>query len=144
MVQFLKHPFIRKHFAQGIKFAITGGLGAVIDFGTLTTLVEIFGMNPRIAYIPSTFLAAIFVFMMNRHFTFRSHAVSMRKQAAKFALVYGAAVCFNLGLSYLFLWVGVHYLLSKVLAIGVVALWNYSLSHFFVFSKKQEEEVVVF
>lgn len=117
----------------------------MIDLGTVTVLVERFGVDPRIAYIPSTGLAVVFVFLANKFFTFRNHEKSYGSQLLKFAFVYGIAIISNLTVSYGLYWLGVHYLLSKVIAIGFGAIWNYAMSHAFVFKKTPvKQEVVVF
>jgi len=144
MKRLLDHPFARTHAPQFLKFALCGGLGAFIDLGTLTLQVEYFGVEPHLAFIVSTLCAVSFVFMANKHFTFRNHEVNYAHQAFKFALVYGAAVLFNISISSGLLWLGVHYLLSKMLAIGTVAVWNYALSHGFVFRRKVEVDAAVF
>ena len=143
MKRILYHPVVRKHVSQGLKFAICGGLGASVDLGSLTVLVEVLEMNPHAGYVISTLLAVTIVFLGNKFFTFRNHEKRYLNQAMKFALVYGCAVIFNVGLSSLFFLGGMHYILAKILAIGIVALWNYCLSHGFIFKKSEEIDVDV-
>jgi len=140
----LHHPTVRRHLSQGLKFVVCGAIGASIDLGTLTMLIEVGGMNPHMGFVISTLLAVIFVFLANKHFTFRNHEKKYAHQVLKFALVYGCAVVFNIGISSVFFWAGLHYSLSKALAIGLVAVWNYSLSHGFVFRKKDTVDAAVF
>jgi putative flippase GtrA len=141
--RFCSHPHVRKHVSQGLKFAICGGIGASIDLGSLTLFVEYGGIDPGIAFIPSVLLAVIFVFLANKHFTFRNHEKNYGRQAFKFALVYGTAIVFNLSVSWALLWLGLHYLIAKTAAIGIGAVWNYSLSHGFVFKKHERVEAAV-
>lgn len=143
MRRILHHPTVRKHVSQGLKFAICGGLGASIDLASLTVLVEAFGMSPHAGYIISTLLAVSVVFVGNKFFTFRNHEKKYLSQLLKFALVYGCAVIFNVGLSSLFFASGMHYILAKVVAIGIVAVWNYCLSHGFIFKKSEEVDVAI-
>lgn len=147
---------IHLHLRQVLKFAMTGGSAAVIDFGILNTLVKAASWDPRIAVIPSTLTAATYVFLMNRSFTFRSRNTGKAKEAVKFAIVYGLAILFNYLLFRIFLDILepyedvlpllASYNYAKVFAIGIVAVWNYTLSHFFVFKQQElpKEEVVVF
>jgi putative flippase GtrA len=143
MIWILKHPFVRKHVSQGFRFAVCGVIGMSIDLGTAAFLVEVFEWDPRLAYIPSTALAVVFVFLANKHFTFRNEARHYGSQFVKFAIVYGSAIAFNLGISYSLLWLGIHYLFSKIAAIGIVAVWNYTLSHSFVFRKREDVDVAI-
>lgn len=143
MRRILHHPVVRKHVSQGLKFGICGGIGASIDLGWLTILVEIFGVDPHVGYVFSTFLAVSVVFLGNKFFTFRNHEKKYLHQAMKFALVYGCSVIFNISLSSLFFLGGMHYVLAKIFAIGIIALWNYFLSHGFIFKKDEEIDVAI-
>lgn len=134
---------MRKHVSQGLKFAICGGLGAGIDLGSLTVFVEILDLSPHVGYVFSTLIAVSIVFVGNKFFTFRNHEKKYVSQILKFALVYGCAVAFNIGLSSLFFVSGIHYVVSKIFAIGIVAVWNYSLSHGFIFKKSEEVDVAI-
>lgn len=134
---------MRKHVSQGLKFAICGGIGASIDLVSLTILVEFFEFSPHWGYVISTLLAVSIVFVGNKFFTFRNHEKRYVSQILKFALVYGCAVIFNVGLSSLFFISGIHYVVSKIFAIGIVAVWNYSLSHGFIFKKSEEVDVAI-
>lgn len=143
MLHFLHHPLIRTHVSQMWRFVVCGGVGASIDLGTATALVELFDVPAHIAYIPSTFLAVAFVFTANKFFTFRNRERDVGWQVLKFAFVYGTAIASNLAISWTLLWLGLHYLLAKSIAIGIGALWNYSMSHGFVFRKREEIDVAI-
>jgi putative flippase GtrA len=136
-----RHPLVRRHLPQLLKFAVAGGLGATIDLGTLTLLVERFGFPEQYAIVPSTLSAVAVVFTINKFFTFKNRQRNVGGQLLKFALVYGVAILSNIAISAGLIAVGVHYLLSKVVAIGVGALWNYAMSHGYVFKVKRGEEV---
>ncbi len=134
---------LQTHAPQLVKFAVCGGLGSVIDLGSLTLFVEYFAMESRVAVIPSTLLAVTFVFLTNKYFTFKNKEKNYASQVVKFALVYGVAVLSNVAISAGLITIGVHYLLSKVIAIAIGAVWNYSLSHGFVFRKGETIDAVV-
>lgn len=131
----LSHPSVRLHLCQFCKFAVCGLIGASLDLGSLTFLVEVLDMDPRVGFIFSTLLAVIFVFIANKRFTFENRELRYGQQVLKFALVYGVAIMLNLTISYTLLWFGMYYLLAKICAIGFGAFWNYTLSHSFVFRK---------
>jgi putative flippase GtrA len=144
MKKIFQHPNVQRHLSQLVKFALCGGIGATIDLSTLTFFVEVLGVNPHLGFAISTLLAVIFVFLANKHFTFKNHEKKYVSQACKFAIVYGIAIALNISLSSFLYWVGLHYLLSKVVAIGTIAIWNYALSHGFVFKKKENIDSAVF
>lgn len=148
------HRLVRKHFSQLWRFAVCGGIGASIDIGSLTLFVEYFHIPSRIAFLPSSLLAVTFVFLANKYFTFANHEKQYANQLLKFALVYGLAFALNLTITYGLFWVGMRMflgplreihiaILSKVLAIGFGAIWNYVLSHGFVFKKSEPIDIVV-
>lgn len=137
MVLLLEHPRLRRHVQQGWKFALTGGMAACVDLGSLTVLVEYFHLSPYIAPVFATVLAVMVVFFGNKFFTFRERSTAYGSQMLKFALVYGTAISFNLGVTLLLIHAGVHYLVARSIAIGIGMVWNYSMSHRFVFRTSQ-------
>ncbi|OGJ60044.1 hypothetical protein A2881_03455 [Candidatus Peribacteria bacterium RIFCSPHIGHO2_01_FULL_55_13] len=115
-----------------MRFILCGGTGAIIDLSTLTFLVRS-GFNEHAASAVSSLLSVLFIFLANKYFTFRNKERKHAVQALKFALVYGLAYVFNVSVTSFLLVHGVHYFMAKVFAIGTVVLWNYSLSHAFIF-----------
>ena len=115
-----------------MRFILCGGTGAIIDLSTLTFLVRS-GFNEHAASAVSSLLSVLFIFLANKYFTFRNKERRHAVQALKFALVYGLAYVFNVSVTSFLLVHGVHYFMAKVFAIGTVVLWNYSLSHAFIF-----------
>lgn len=133
--------FVKRHASQGLRFVIVGSLGAIVDLGSLHLLVTSGGLSPYIAQFGSTAMSVSVVFTLNKFFTFKSRAGRTAGQAARFAFVYGIAIVSNLLLTSLFLYLGFHHLIAKCFAIGMGILWNYSMSHAFVF-KKQDKEIL--
>jgi putative flippase GtrA len=144
MPSFLNHQRLRTHFSQGWRFVIVGGTGAMIDLGSQRLLVE-YGMSSYAATIISTLLSVCVVFLLNKFFTFKSKG-KVEQEGRRFAFVYGVSITTNILITSLLISFGVHYTLAKIIAIGCGVVWNYLMSHKFVFRKKapQIEEVVVF
>lgn len=124
-----RYPLLKKI----VKFAITGGIAAVIDLGGLQIMVRYMGVSEEIAVVLSSLISVIFVFVFNKFFTFRDTSSKYARQITKFVLVYGFAIVLNGIVSNFFLWIGFHYLIAKVFAIGIGAVINFVLSHLFVF-----------
>jgi|CXWL01.1.fsa_nt_gi putative flippase GtrA len=154
MMHFLRKPSMRSHLQRLWKFAIAGGLGAVVDFSLLNAIVWALRSDPRIANIFSTLIASCVVFLINKHFAFRDRRGKATGQAARFTIAYALAYILNVVFTALFITVGIRLLptvplplvsnVSKALAIGSVMFWNYFLLHSFVFKgeKVTGEEVV--
>jgi putative flippase GtrA len=132
-----------------MKFITCGLIGAVIEFSILKILVGYYEVTPFIAYIPSALVPAVFVFFFNKFITFRSTGRTA-SQTKRFLMVYVVAFCANYFLSSTFYSIGntifaghvyvgitltsarIAYL-AKAVAIGITAVFNYALSHFFIF-----------
>jgi putative flippase GtrA len=143
MSSLLHHRSVRTHASQLWKFIICGGLGFILDLSSLHFFVEWFDVDPRVAVILSSFVGAAFVFVANKFFTFRNREKSYGSQVTKFLLVYGVSIVGNAAISNILLLIGVHYLLAKIIAVGIGAMWNYALSHGFVFKKHEHVDVGV-
>jgi dolichol-phosphate mannosyltransferase len=122
------------HAVQASKFIVCGASGAAIDLGSLYLFVEKVGMNPNIAFVPSTMIAATFVFLFNKYITFGRHEHSFMRQLWRFLAVYTAALLLNVSLAIALHWMGLYYIGAKAIAIGIVAVMNYVLSHSFIFA----------
>ncbi len=133
---------VRSHSAQFGRFLLCGGTGFVVDLSSLIVMVERLSIDPRIAVLLSSCAGALFVFIANKFFTFRNRDPAAR-QFARFALVYGMSIVMNALISNALLWLGIVYILAKMIAIGIGILWNYSWSHLFIFRKVSNEEVVI-
>ncbi len=147
-------PAVRRHLSQLWKFGVCGGIGTTLDLIVVTILIRTYSISPYVAYVPSTIVGASFVFVVNKFFTFKSRSTRIGKQIAKFALVYGAAFGLNLLCSWTLLWFFSNYLFPKdklyfaamvarVIAIGIIAIWNYSLSHGFIFKEGEVDAAIV-
>ena len=129
------HHTVRKHVSQGLKFIVCGGTGFTLDLLSLTLFVEVVHIDARIAVILSSIVGATFVFFANKLFTFQNRERRYGRQALKFVMVYGISLGLNVAISNVLLFIGLHYLLAKIVAVGIGAVWNYALSHGFIFRK---------
>jgi putative flippase GtrA len=143
MNKVLQNEAVKTHASQLWKFIICGVIGFACDATSLTLFVEFFHIDPRIAVILSSFVGAVFVFFANKFFTFRNREKSYGNQVMKFLIVYGLSIAMNALLSNLLLWIGVQYFIAKMVAVGIGAVWNYMLSHGFIFKKKEQVDVAI-
>ncbi len=144
MLRIFHHSLAQKHGSKFLRFVVCGGCGACIDFGMLYLLVHFVAWPEKYALIVSTGLAMVFVFFANRFFTFKAVG-NAGNQAAKFLAVYLVAAFLNYTLSLTFIYFGVHYLIAKALAIGVIMFFNYFSLNGFVFKQTSvvSEEVLI-
>lgn len=136
MKRILDHPTVRTHAPQLAKFAMAGGMGSLLDLATLTLLTRVLLVPAEVSFLLSAFVGATFVFVVNKMFTFK-HSGRWIPQLLKHYTVYGPAIVANFLLSNA-LFLALPDVVAKILAIGIIAAWNYLLSHHYVFKKQKQ------
>lgn len=131
------HPEVRRF----IKFAIVGGVGAIVDFSVLTLLVFVLHVPDYIANILSVSAAIVSNFTWNTLWTFpESRFHTLHKHFVQFALVNLA----GLGINELVFVAADHLLFerflgqlgiypAKMFAIGVVLFWNFGMNRIWTY-----------
>ncbi|MFP3156355.1 GtrA family protein [Lachnospiraceae bacterium ZAX-1] len=126
-----------KLIKQIIKFGIVGGLSTAIDLVLLFVFTEFFGIYYLWSAAMSFSISLIFNYICSMHFVFQ------RKEDAhkgkEFLLFFILSVC-GLGINQLLLWIlveqfTIHYMLSKILATGVVMVWSFVTRKIFLEKK---------
>lgn len=118
-----------------IKFAIVGTIGAGVDFGTLTALVELFHVNVYLANTVSFTAAVINNFILNSTWTFGDQPNKKpARQLVQFFIVSIIGYMINQTLLYAFIeFAGLWYLLAKAIATIVVLFWNFTANRLWTF-----------
>lgn len=114
---------------------VVGFSGLFIDFGLTFLFKEKLKVQKYLANTIGFVTAATSNYFLNRIWTFHSQNPEMVLEYGKFILI----ALIGLGINTLVLWVLVskmkwHFYFSKLLAIGVVTLWNFSMNLIFTFS----------
>jgi len=146
--QFIKMIKLPPNFRQFIKFCIVGGISTIVDVGTYTALtrtMDFFMQYYLLANAISFIIALANSYILNRRFTFKSNHKKVGMQFAKYASVY----TIGLGLSEAILYTlvdrfGMHDLIAKACAIGVVLFWNFIGSKFFIFDRDSKKDLEAF
>jgi len=121
-----------------LRSALTSLFTTGLDFLTLVTAVEVFGVNYVLATWLGTVVGSLSNFAINRSWAFRGSALKLRWQLARFVLVQvGASLLHTLGVWLLVRFAGVPYQAAKLVVATVVAVgWNYPLNHTVVFARR--------
>lgn len=138
-----------KEMERFLKFAVVGTIGFIVDFGTLTFLVEVGGLEPVFANVFSFSAAVMSNFMFNRYWTYPdSRSKNIMKQLGQFALVNILGLTINtmllLALSHpfdiLFEWTEIPVLLdrgyipAKMGATVIVLFWNFFVNRYWTYN----------
>lgn len=125
-----ERPMIR----QFVKFSIVGVSNTVVDFGTYVALTRLGKVHFIGANVVAFLLAATWSYIWNRKWTFRSADARIRQQYVKFLIVAGVGLGLTTGILYaLVTYVGMMDIPAKVIAIGVVLIWNFLINRLWTF-----------
>jgi dolichol-phosphate mannosyltransferase len=116
-----------------IKFCLVGLSGVGVNMGLLWLLTEYAGLVYLLSAAIAVETSIITNFLLNNFFTFRGRnepgTRPFFQRLLKFNLISLAGLGINIGLLSLFTEVfGIYYLVSNIIAIVIVTLWNYLLN----------------
>jgi len=119
-----------------LRSALTSLFTTGLDFLTLVTAVELFGVNYVLATWLGTVVGSLSNFAINRSWAFRGSALKLRWQLARFVLVQvGASLLHTGGVWLMVRFAGIPYQVAKLVIAALVAVgWNYPLNHAVVFA----------
>lgn len=118
-----------------LKFCVVGFSGMIIDFGITWILKEKARINKYIANSVGFTLAASSNYLLNRWWTFRSHNDAVMMEYFSFIMIAIAGLILNnLVIFLLNDKAKLNFYLSKLIAVGVVTLWNFVLNYLITFN----------
>ena len=132
-----------------VKFAVVGASGAVIDFGLTALCKGIFGIPELLSNAIGFTVAATSNYFLNRVWTWRSTSKEVGVEYAKFFFV----SLVGLGLNSLIVFmlkdtsIGPRFVetgldwdfwVAKIVATGIVMVWNFMANNLFTFRKQKQ------
>lgn len=117
---------------QFISFAGVGAIGTVAHWSVLVFLVQWLSTDPVLASFTGAVVGALTNYVLNYRFTFRS-TKRHREAMAKFLTVAGVGLALNSLIMAVCVGAGIHYLLSQVIATGLVLLWGFAGNRLWTF-----------
>lgn len=122
-------------FWKIVKFGIVGSSGIVIDFGITYLLKEKLKVHRYLSNSLGFLFAASNNFIWNKLWTFENQNPAIGSQYLKFLLIGSVGLVLNNIFVYLFTEkLKLNFYLSKVFAIGLVLIWNFTGNLIFTFS----------
>jgi len=127
----LKDIILRRRVTavQFAKFFIIGGINTVVDFGIYVALTRLFDFWSRHIVWAATvsFTVAVFSsYLMNTRWTFSQRQLDWRR-TMKFYVVATGGLGWNALIIYLLTNVGLYDIFAKIIATGLVLIWNFTL-----------------
>ena len=110
-----------------VRYLFSGGVAAATNLGLLFVFTHFFGLHYLISGILAFCCAVVVSFIMQKKWAFSDHSTDATHK--KF-IIFLIVALINLGLNTLLLYFftdicGVRYLVSQILASGIVAVWSY-------------------
>ena len=118
---------MKKLLAQFMKFGVVGVIAFVIDYGLLALLTELFGINYLVSATISFTASVVFNYVASMRYVFtHKEGMSRRREFVIFVVLSVIGLLINNGC----MWagvelLGVHYLLTKIVATAIVMSWNF-------------------
>ncbi|EJZ84640.1 GtrA family protein [Slackia piriformis] len=118
---------MKKLLAQFMKFGVVGVIAFVIDYGLLALLTELFGINYLVSATISFTASVVFNYVASMRYVFtHKEGMSRRREFIIFVVLSVIGLLINNGC----MWagvelLGVHYLLTKIVATAIVMIWNF-------------------
>ncbi len=131
--------FSFKKYQRFNKFCFVGLSGALVNLGLLYLLTEFVGIYYLVSSIIAIETSIITNFMLNNAWTWRDRRKKgvLLRRFFKFNLVSIGSLVINWSLLYvLTAFSGLYYILSNIIGIGVAALWNFLVNHYWTFKKE--------
>ena len=117
-----------------LKFSLIGIIGVVINFLITFLLKEYLKVNKYVSNSFGYLIAISFNFLANKFFTFKSDNSEIYSEVIKFIIVTSIGILINHIIVYLLTEKkNMNFYFSKIAAVIVVFIWNFTLHSIFTF-----------
>ena len=118
-----------------VKFCLVGFSGVFVDFGMTYFFKEVVKLQKYVANAIGFTVAATTNYMLNRVWTFQSQNPHIAQEFSRFFLI----ALIGLAINSAIIWLmnekmKVNFYLSKLVATGIVTLWNFLINAYFTFA----------
>lgn len=129
---------IWNHRIQLSKYAIIGMSAFCIDVGLLVLIRETTGTRPLYAVLGIQVITTLYVFFLNKYWSFQNHDVP-HKQFVRYLILVLWNYVFGATAMYLFneAWFQFNYLFVRVATIAISVSWNFILYKKWVYATRE-------
>ena len=123
---------------QFFRYAFIGGFAALVDWGVLW-LVERLGAHYQVAAVFGFFAGLAVNYLLSKLLVFQAEKARTRASVEflGYALIGAVGLAITMGLMHVFTeWVGLHFMLSKIIATLIVLIWNFTARKLILYQKK--------
>lgn len=118
-----------------IKFLITGGTAAFVEFVLFYILHGVYGVNPLVSQTISFLVGFVISFVVNKLWVFGSTG-NTKHELLKYCVLAVINIILSNIVVYLLLSLGVVFWMTKIIVMAMVATWNYLLFQKIIFTSK--------
>lgn len=127
---------LRREFA---KYFIVGVSGVIFDMALLILFKEVFNLRPVYAVIVNQFIILIYIFVLNKYWSFRNKEVP-HKQLVRFLMLALFNYFFAVVMMYIFNDLfKFDYRLVRLGSIAIMVSWNFFLYKYWVYASLKPE-----
>jgi putative flippase GtrA len=116
-----------------IKFSVVGAIGLIIDFGITWTCKEKLSWNKYVSNSLGFSFAVVNNYLLNKYWTFTDHNPEIIEQFAKFTAISMIGLLINNLVIYILVR-HINFYKAKILAIGIVVIWNFFMNYTYAFA----------
>jgi putative flippase GtrA len=120
-------------FSQFTLYVLSGGTAAIVDFGGYAILIRL-GVWYIAASVTSSVLGFLTTFLMNKYVAFKKRGNVLKHLTRFFIVDMTNILATTLVLYGLVDGLGMEKQIAKILAMGMVVLWNFFIYKFFVYT----------
>ncbi len=134
--------FSKAFIVQGIRFAIVGGIGTLVNLSLLYILTDVYGILYLISEAIAFTISVIHNYFWNKTFTFEEDLKEkVVGKGLRFTIICIVALTVNLTVLFILVeFFGIFYLLAEIGAIGVAFFVNFFGNRFWTFRHKIKTE----
>jgi len=136
---FFSERLLFRKIKKIIKYCISGGTGAIIDFGLYSILIYFFSTNYLVSNLISFSCGTLTTYYLQKNWTFQYKTNKKGTVFQRYVLALIGTYILNTGLLFFFIdSLNINIFAAKALQIAISTVWGYSINSIYVFKRDDE------